>query len=99
MLTFEINDSITATIEVAMLNAHNAPGIFHQLEELVREHHKNLELNLTKVTSCDSSTIALFVELQSTLKDRDRQLTLTNVAPFVLRVFEMLHIAKFFKIE
>jgi len=99
MLTFEINDSITATIEVTMLNAHNAPGIFHQLEELAREHPKDLVLNLTNVTSCDSSTIALFVELQSTLKDLGRRLTLTNVAPFVLKVFDMLHIAKFFKIE
>jgi anti-anti-sigma factor len=99
MLTVEINDAITATVQDTMLNVHNAQGIFRQLEDLVQQHHKDLVLNLVNVTSCDSSTIALFVELQSSLKDRHRKLRLANVAPFVLKVFEMLHITKFFNIE
>jgi anti-anti-sigma factor len=99
MLSIEINDSITATVEDKMLNVHNAQGIFRQLEDLVREHSKDLVLNLEHVVSCDSSTIALFVELQSTLKDRGRDLRMINISPFVLKVFEMLHITKFFNIE
>jgi len=99
MLTIEINESITATVQDTMLNVHNAQGIFRKLEEVVREHPKDLVLNLVNVASCDSSTIALFVELQSSMKDLGRHLRLTNVAPFVLKVFDMLHITKFFNIE
>jgi anti-anti-sigma factor len=99
MLSIEINDTITATVQDKFLTVHNAQGIFRQLEDLVREHNKDLILNLVNVVSCDSSTIALFVELQTNLKERGRDLRMTNVAPFVLKVLEMLHITSFFNIE
>ncbi len=99
MLSIEIDDSIIATVQEKILNVHNSQVIFHRLEEAVREHGKDLVLNLEHVSSCDSSTIALFVELQTTLKSIGKELSLVNISPFVMKVFDMLHIRKLFNIE
>lgn len=99
MLTIEINDSILATVQDKILNVHNAQAIFRTLEETVREQRKDLVLNLEHVSSCDSSTIALFVELQTTLKSFGKELSMINISPFVSKIFDMLHIKKLFNIE
>jgi anti-anti-sigma factor len=99
MLTIEINDSIIATVQDRILNVHNARAIFRQLEMTVREHRKDLVLNLEHVNSCDSSTIALFVEIQTTLRSFGKELSMINISPFVMKVFDMLHIRKLFNLE
>lgn len=99
MVTIEINDPIIATVEDRILNVHNAQIIFRQLDDAIRKHRKDLVLNLEHVGSCDSSTIALFVELQTTIRSLGKELSLTNLSPFVLKVFDMLHITKMFHIE
>jgi anti-anti-sigma factor len=100
MVVITVNDEINVTINIKLLNIHNAQGIAAKLEEASQEHKtKNFIINLENVESIDSSSIAMFVEFVQTLKDSGRELTFTNLSPFVKRIFDMLHIAKFFKIK
>ncbi|HOD14032.1 MAG TPA: STAS domain-containing protein [Spirochaetota bacterium] len=98
MVTIEINDPIIATLQDNILNVHNSQVIFRQLEETVREHRKDLVLNLEHVRSCDSSTIASFVELQTLVKSFGKELSIINISPFVMKIFDMLHIKKLFNV-
>lgn len=99
MLSINIDDVVTVTINNKLLNIHNTQDILHQLKSIALEHKQNIVINLINVESLDSSTIAMFVEYNNFLKESRRELTFINLSPFVKKIFEMLHISKFFKIQ
>ena len=99
MLSVEVNDDIIVTIKIRLMTIHHAHEILTQLIQISGEYPKNLVLNLQNVESLDSTTISMFIELNNHLKESGKQLTLTNLTPFVKKTFDMLHITKFFNIN
>ncbi|MBN2159321.1 MAG: STAS domain-containing protein [Spirochaetes bacterium] len=98
MLTIDVQDAVTVTINLKMLNIHNSREIQQQLSEIARIHNKNIIINLQNVTSLDSSTISMLVDFNNHLKETGRELSFINPSPFVKKIFEMIHISKFFTI-
>ena len=100
MLTIDVNEEINVTVDIKLLNIHYAPGILSELKKASDENSdKNFQINLEKVESIDSSCIAMFVEFMQLLKKSNRELTFTNLSPFVKKIFDMLHISKLFTIK
>ena len=99
MLAIMVDNVITITIRTRKLNIHNAQEILDKLKETAKLYNKNIIINLEQVESLDSTTIAMFVEFYNFLKDLNIELTFMNLSPFVGKIFEMLHISKFFNIK
>ncbi|OHD64247.1 MAG: hypothetical protein A2176_01195 [Spirochaetes bacterium RBG_13_51_14] len=98
VLSIEVKDAVTITINLKMVNIHYSREILQQLEDVAREHEKKIILNLENVDSLDSSTITMLVEFYGYCKEIGREFMLINLNPFVKKTFEMLHLAKFFNI-
>jgi anti-anti-sigma factor len=98
VLSIDVKDAVTVTINLKMLNIHNSREIQQQLREIFRAHQKNIIINLENVTSLDSSTISMLVDFNTQLKETGRELSFVNPSPFVKKIFDMIHISKFFTI-
>jgi anti-sigma B factor antagonist len=57
-----------------------------------------MRLNFSDVSFMSSSCLGLLVTLDKHLRDTDRTLTLCNIKPQILKVFEMTKLDKIFKI-
>ena len=56
-------------------------------------------LDFANVSSIDSTVIAMLVEFNNHMAENKKKLTLVNLSPFVKKIFEILHIDKFFSIK
>lgn len=99
MISIDVGTAITVTVNETMLNIHNSQILLERMKEVFREHEQNVVIDLANVTFLDSSIIAVFVQFNNLLKDSRRELSFTNLTPFVRRIFEMLHLSSFFKIS
>jgi anti-anti-sigma factor len=99
VLSVEVRDDVIVTIKLRLMTIHHSHEILVQLKNIIAEHDKNIVLNLQSVDSIDSTSISMLVELDHYLKESGKVLTLANLAPFVKKTFEMLHITKFFNIK
>ena len=99
MLTVEVGNEITVTIRETQLNIHNSRILVGRIKELFSEHERDVVINLENVMFLDSSTIASFIEVYNMVKEARKELSFTNPSPFVRKIFEMLHLSKFFKIQ
>jgi anti-anti-sigma factor len=98
-LKIDSNGEVIVTVDSELLTIHQSKELLRRLRLIAGEHDKNITINFESVLSIDSAIIAMLVEFNNVLKDSGRMLTLTNLCPFVRKVFEMLHMAKFFNIR
>jgi anti-anti-sigma factor len=99
LISIDVKNIVTVTINLRLLTVHDSKELFTRLKDISGIHDKNIDLNLGMVESLDSSILAMLVEFNNHLKHKNRELTITNMTPFVKRTFELLHISNFFNIR
>jgi anti-anti-sigma factor len=86
------------TFTEPMLSITNASIILPLLKKAAAINNKDIELNFTAVKSIDSSAINMLVKFYQHLMGSKRTITLTHASPDVMQSFEVVKLAKFFKI-
>ena len=83
----------------SVLGIHNAGVMLEELKKVSESNTKDIVLNMTSVTSIDSTAIATFVKFVQHLSGSKRVLTMSNVAPDIMKIFGMLKMSAFFKLK
>lgn len=99
MLSVEVKDDVIVTVNLRLMTIHHSHEILTQLKNIIAEQAKNLVVDIQNVESLDSTTISMFIELNTLLKESGKKLILANLNPFVKKTFDMLHMTKFFNIK
>jgi anti-anti-sigma factor len=86
------------TFTESMLSITNASIILPLLKKAAAINSKDIELNFAVVRSIDSSAINMLVKFYQHLMGSKRTITLTHASPDILKSFEVVKLAKFFKI-
>lgn len=71
----------------------------YDLEKALNDYTKDVILNLENVSFVDSSGINLLIKYKRKLQEKERKLMIHNLNKDVARIFELLGLFKFFKIE
>ncbi|MCS7204854.1 MAG: STAS domain-containing protein [Leptospiraceae bacterium] len=96
--TSEKNNHIIVALH-GRIDVHMATELEAYLNDLIEKHPtKNLVLNLSDVEYMSSSGLRVFVSVMRQLKEKNRQLKLTNLSLPVKRVFEVVELMDMFHI-
>ncbi|HNW30405.1 MAG TPA: STAS domain-containing protein [Spirochaetota bacterium] len=99
MISIAVNHAVTITITMKLLTIHNSNELLKLLLETAHQYDKEMVLDFANVSSIDSTVIAMLVEFNNHMAENKKKLTLVNLSPFVKKIFEILHIDKFFSIK
>jgi len=99
MISIAVNHAVTITITMKLLTIQNSNELLKLLLETAHQYDKEMVLDFANVSSIDSTVIAMLVEFNNHMAENKKKLTLVNLSPFVKKIFEILHIDKFFSIK
>lgn len=80
------------------VDLHSCPDLRATLQTLMEEGHRFIILEMADVPYLDSAALGVLVDAQRRAKDRDGELYLARVTPFVLRAFEITRLIRIFQI-
>ncbi|WP_047980859.1 STAS domain-containing protein [Ornithinibacillus contaminans] len=93
MLKYTVED-VSSAVKVTLQGDLDIEGTEIMNDELLPKllEHKVVQVSMEQVPFVDSSGMGLLINLVNTLKENDTTITITDVAPDVLEVFELLQL-------
>ncbi len=95
---FENNDTITVMpsqdLVASMSDEFNA-----ELHDLMQKKSMEITIDLTNVKIVDSVGIGVLIAAHNSLKNIQKKLTVTNVAPNIYRLFTTMRLDSHFTVE
>jgi anti-sigma B factor antagonist len=99
-LEIEINEAaagIPVVRVVGEVDLHTCPELRGALQRLTEEGRTRIVLDMSAVPYVDSAALGVLVDAQRRLKEKEGEIFLTRVAPFVLRAFEITRLIRIFQ--
>jgi anti-sigma B factor antagonist len=101
--SLEINVTKTSTGVPAVrltgeIDLHTCPELRATLQRLTEQGERYAILDMAEVPYLDSAALGVLVDAQRRAKDRDGELLLARVTPFVLRAFEITRLIRIFQV-
>ena len=79
------------------VDLHTCPELRATLQKLAEEGSQTIILNLSGVPYLDSAALGVMVDAQRRARERDGEIILAQVTPFVLRAFEITRLIRIFR--
>ena len=103
MQSLEINLSRSAQdIPIVQLRGeidlHTCPDLRAALQRLMEEGNHRIVLNMSEVPYLDSAALGVLVDAQRRARERDGEIYLAQMTPFVLRAFEITRLIRIFQV-
>jgi anti-anti-sigma factor len=101
-LTPHPDRTLPRTLIVALsgrLDYDNAEALRAQMLGLLTDEYRCLVLDLAELTFCDSTGIRIFLALRALIEDRSGMMSLTNLHPRLIRVFQLTGLVQFFAVH
>jgi anti-sigma B factor antagonist len=99
-LEIEINEAATGIPVVRVVgevDLHTCPELRGALQRLTDEGRTRIVLDLAAVPYVDSAALGVLVDAQRRLKEKNGEIFLAQVAPFVMRAFEITRLIRIFQ--
>jgi anti-sigma B factor antagonist len=82
---------------VGEVDLHTCPELRAALQRLTDEGQLRIVLDLAAVPYVDSAALGVLVDAQRRLREKDGEIYLARVAPFVMRAFEITRLIRIFQ--
>jgi anti-sigma B factor antagonist len=77
------------------INITNSTELKDKLQTLFDENFLTIEIDFSKTKMIDSSCLGKLLMFQKKLKEKDRELVITNVtSEYLIKMFDMIHLHK-----
>jgi anti-sigma B factor antagonist len=99
-LEIEINETTTGIPVVRVIgevDLHTCPELRGALQRLTDEGRTRIVLDMAAVPYVDSAALGVLVDAQRRLKEKEGEIFLARVAPFVMRAFEITRLIRIFQ--
>jgi len=80
------------------IDLHTCPDLRAALQRLMEEGNHRIVLNMSEVPYLDSAALGVLVDAQRRARERDGEIYLAQVTPFVLRAFEITRLIRIFQV-
>ena len=84
---------------IGELDYTNAERLQHDLQEAIGPEVRNLVIDLTDLSFCDSTGIQVFLTIRKITQDRGGSIALTNLQPRLEKLFHLTGLAPAFGIQ
>lgn len=93
-------DAVVPQVRVTgEIDLHTGPELRATLQRLIDEGHVRIILDLNEVPYVDSAALGVMVDTQRRVKERDGEIYLAGVTPFVQRAFEITRLVRIFSMH
>jgi anti-sigma B factor antagonist len=79
------------------LDMASAPRLSQQIEELVHEGHRRIEIDFSEVSFMDSSALGALLGARRLLVGEQSSLVLRGLTPNLMKIFEATGLADYFE--
>jgi anti-sigma B factor antagonist len=94
------NEAVVPQVRVVgEIDLHTGPELRATLQRLIDQGHARIILDLSGVPYVDSAALGVMVDAQRRVKERDGEIYLANVTPFVQRAFEITRLIRLFSLH
>ncbi|MEU8271699.1 STAS domain-containing protein [Sphaerisporangium sp. NPDC049002] len=96
------DDTLPRTLIVALsgeLDYTNAESLRERILALLTDEHRSLVLDLGELSFCDSTGIRIFLALRTLVGERGGVISLTDLHPRLVRIFQTTGLARFFAVQ
>lgn len=94
----EEKDNWNVTLE-GELDIYTAPDLKDRLSEIKEEKIKDLTINMQNLEYIDSTGLGILVGALKRLKQKEKDIYITNTKPNVKKIFTITGLDKIFKLE
>ena len=84
---------------VGEVDLHTCPELRAALQRLTDEGNTRTVLDMAEVPYVDSAALGVLVDAQRRLREKEGEIYLARVAPFVLRAFEITRLIRIFQVR
>jgi len=98
----EIFKAETSTWHVSLdgeIDIYNAPELKEKLHKLIEQHPGNFVLDCQNLTYIDSTGLGVLISALRRVKEYDGQITITNLKPYIRKIFVITGLDKIFALE
>ena len=102
MTGFEVTKKMDGQVAVlhlkGFLDAHTAPELEKAFQELIGENQFNVLVNFLNLDYISSAGLGVFMGFIEEIRENDGDIRMTNMAPKVFKIFDLLGFPKLYKI-
>lgn len=81
------------------IDIYNAPDLKDKLHKLIEQQPGNIVLDCQNLTYIDSTGLGVLISALRRVKEYDGQITITNLKPYIRKIFVITGLDKIFALE
>ena len=81
------------------VDIYNADSLKSELHALIEEKKANIYLDCASLKYIDSTGLGVLVSALKRVKEADKQISITNLKPYIAKIFTLTGLDKIFSIE
>ena len=81
------------------VDIYNADSLKNELQALIAEKSADIVLDCTNLKYIDSTGLGVLVNALNRVKEQDKSISITNLKPYIAKIFTLTGLDKIFVIE